>query len=418
MEKREEYRIIVAHPFQQHSFRTAAALKQKGLLYKYITTVYYKRGTLAFAVNSLLKKNDSERAKHRRSDLLEDSDVLVFSEFKSLILLLLQRIDKRDFLYDFWLKRTINSFNNKLFRYLKKEQIDAVVLYDTVSGKLAEKIKKSGIPTKIIIDMSAPDLSYMIDIIRKELPNVTMDTTNDQVSIERELKVYVENSSLEKTYSDYFFVASDFTKQSLIKKGICNERIFKCVYGIDQYTTPLEKVENNKRLRCVFVGRVCVAKGAYRLFDVINGLFEIADFHFYGGYSKESEYYHLFHDKVCFHGHIPHMQLIREICKADVLVFPSFADGFGLSVTEALSLGVVVICSSHAGVSELIQDGYNGFVYEPENEEKLSCLLRELATDTQKLVCMKKNAKESIVSNTWDKYYDEVNNAVNSIIGR
>ena len=39
-------KVILMHPGKQHSFRVASALKQSGLLYKYITTVYDKEDSI------------------------------------------------------------------------------------------------------------------------------------------------------------------------------------------------------------------------------------------------------------------------------------------------------------------------------------------------------------------------------------
>lgn len=39
-------KVLVAHPLKQHSFQTAMALKEAGMLEKYITTVYVKDGSL------------------------------------------------------------------------------------------------------------------------------------------------------------------------------------------------------------------------------------------------------------------------------------------------------------------------------------------------------------------------------------
>lgn len=36
-------KVIVAHPGQQHSYKTAVGLKEFNQLYKYITTVYMKK---------------------------------------------------------------------------------------------------------------------------------------------------------------------------------------------------------------------------------------------------------------------------------------------------------------------------------------------------------------------------------------
>ena len=43
---KKKYKVLIAHSAQQHSFRTAVALKENGYLFKYITTVYDKKGSL------------------------------------------------------------------------------------------------------------------------------------------------------------------------------------------------------------------------------------------------------------------------------------------------------------------------------------------------------------------------------------
>ena len=63
---------------------------------------------------------------------------------------------------------------------------------------------------------------------------------------------------------------------------------------------------------------------------------------------------------------------------ADVFVFPSLCDGFGLAALEAMASGLPVICSANSGVADLIQDGVNGFVVETGDAGELrdhSCLM-------------------------------------------
>jgi len=59
-----------------------------------------------------------------------------------------------------------------------------------------------------------------------------------------------------------------------------------------------------------------------------------------------------------------------EAC--DAVVFPSLEDTWGMVVLEALCLGRPVLCSKYAGSKEMIQDGENGFVFDPHNPEGLA----------------------------------------------
>jgi glycosyltransferase involved in cell wall biosynthesis len=59
---------------------------------------------------------------------------------------------------------------------------------------------------------------------------------------------------------------------------------------------------------------------------------------------------------------------IPEICIAsDIFVFPSYREGLPVSVMEAMSAGLPVICARIRGNTDLIQDGYGGFIHAPED---------------------------------------------------
>jgi len=59
-----------------------------------------------------------------------------------------------------------------------------------------------------------------------------------------------------------------------------------------------------------------------------------------------------------------------EAC--DAVVFPSLEDTWGMVVLEAMCLGRPVLCSKYAGSKEMIQDGENGFVFDPHQPEELA----------------------------------------------
>ena len=87
------------HPGKQHSFRVASALKQSGLLYKYITTVYDKEDSIMMKlVKKFVNKENQKRASNRKCEGLKDEDVVLFETFLSLLLLLATRLDKKNFL--------------------------------------------------------------------------------------------------------------------------------------------------------------------------------------------------------------------------------------------------------------------------------------------------------------------------------
>lgn len=55
----------------------------------------------------------------------------------------------------------------------------------------------------------------------------------------------------------------------------------------------------------------------------------------------------------------------------DVFVFPSYREGFGVSIMEAATMGVPAICSNISGCNEIIEDGYNGKLINPKSTSEL-----------------------------------------------
>ena len=70
---------------------------------------------------------------------------------------------------------------------------------------------------------------------------------------------------------------------------------------------------------------------------------------------------------------------------ADVFVFPTYDDIWGMVLTEAMAFGKPVICSTGAGAAEMVQEAENGFLYAPEAIEALAEKMRQFL-DTPELI--------------------------------
>jgi glycosyltransferase involved in cell wall biosynthesis len=57
---------------------------------------------------------------------------------------------------------------------------------------------------------------------------------------------------------------------------------------------------------------------------------------------------------------------------SDAVILPSLEDTWGMVVLEAMSMGKPVLCSIHAGAKEMIEDGVNGFVFDPNDLPELA----------------------------------------------
>ncbi|MGC1306804.1 MAG: glycosyltransferase family 4 protein [Phormidesmis sp.] len=62
--------------------------------------------------------------------------------------------------------------------------------------------------------------------------------------------------------------------------------------------------------------------------------------------------------------------------RADVFVFPTLEDIWGMVVSEAMAFGKPVLCSERAGAIEVMVEGDNGYIFDPYDTEQLSALMR------------------------------------------
>jgi glycosyltransferase involved in cell wall biosynthesis len=72
---------------------------------------------------------------------------------------------------------------------------------------------------------------------------------------------------------------------------------------------------------------------------------------------------------VVFTGHVPAAEKLDYYRLADMLVFPSTMEGFGLVVAEAMSCGLPVLISNRGSLPELIVPAAGGLVADPTDRE-------------------------------------------------
>lgn len=70
-------------------------------------------------------------------------------------------------------------------------------------------------------------------------------------------------------------------------------------------------------------------------------------------------------DAVVFTGYVPEAEKPDHYRLADLLLFPSAMEGFGLTVAEAMSSGLPVVVSNRGSLPELAVDGEGGFLVDP-----------------------------------------------------
>jgi glycosyltransferase involved in cell wall biosynthesis len=76
----------------------------------------------------------------------------------------------------------------------------------------------------------------------------------------------------------------------------------------------------------------------------------------------------------------PHSpELLRLYAEADVFVFPTRADCFGVVLAEAMAASLPIVTTRVAAIPEAVKDGESGFVIESDDADALRDRLERLA---------------------------------------
>ena len=139
-------------------------------------------------------------------------------------------------------------------------------------------------------------------------------------------------------------------------------------------------------LRIVYVGVLLPHKGAHVLIDALNGMSaDRVHTSFYGAEVAARRAYaeQLREDaaglSVHWGGVYERSALQTILAEHDVLVMPViWEETFSLVIREALQAGLPVIAARRGALPEIIEDGRNGLLFEPENAADLRRCLRRL----------------------------------------
>jgi glycosyltransferase involved in cell wall biosynthesis len=164
--------------------------------------------------------------------------------------------------------------------------------------------------------------------------------------------------------------------------------------------------------RVLFVGSVTPAKGIHYLAmaaRILRARNVKAEVRVVGGVSEELRGLPLF-EGLTFVGAVPRSEVWREFQKADVLVFPTLCDSFGLVQLEALASGVPVITTANCG--EAVNDGCEGFICPIRDPTALADRITEVISDRALRETMSLKAREKARAFGFEAYSASLANAI------
>jgi glycosyltransferase involved in cell wall biosynthesis len=311
-----------------------------------------------------------------------------------------------------------------LIRY--KNRYDIILVSSLKVLSIPAIIAKSILNKKCIIMVVSPDELGQDVFTDESLKKMGISRSSIFVKTIRTIR----NNLINRT--DAFMILSSELKQQLSLLKVEPEKIYTIPNGIDtikfspvsmEQKIKLRKklsIPENKIIFC-YAGRIARAKGIMNLIEVwneirkkFNGIYLV-----FAGSGEGSYDYckdellqfisdnHLIND-VMVTGYVE--QINEYMQAADIFVFPSDYEGFGLVILEGLACGLPAVLTKVGAAQEVVNNYENGIVIPPKNKDELYKGVEWVLQHKAEWDSLGKNARKSVEKYSMDieanKYYD------------
>jgi glycosyltransferase involved in cell wall biosynthesis len=118
-------------------------------------------------------------------------------------------------------------------------------------------------------------------------------------------------------------------------------------------------------------------------------------------------------ENVVFAGFHDSESLPRLYAAADIFVFPTLGDPFGMVVLEAMACGLPVIATTASGeIHDRVVDGLNGFIVPPADADALSDRMQVLAQDPERRRAMAEASRLRVEGQSPDHWAEAFESAI------
>jgi hypothetical protein len=251
---------------------------------------------------------------------------------------------------------------------------NALYVHPCVSTDAIREAKRRG----MLVVLEAISHPFNMQVQQAECTRLGLPQPEGWQFIDSNIEFFSEEAHL----VDIVLAASEYVKAGLISLGLAEERIAVVPYGLDTgfYSEPPAPVPR----RILYVGTVDPHKGIAYLAEAARMLraegldYEIRAVGPVGvpQLINQPEFAGL-----KYLGQVPRDEVKQEFTRADVFVFPTLTDGFGIVLLEALFAGLPIVCTPCCG--DVVEDGVNGRVVPSHDSAALAAALREIVENRE-----------------------------------
>lgn len=198
--------------------------------------------------------------------------------------------------------------------------------------------------------------------------------------------------------------------------------------GYKQYVQDRETIRREigvKGTTFIYVGRLWQGKGLTFLLEAFEKLQNLSDddvsLLLVGDGPQEAELRQICFKRdirnVIFSGFHQKPELPRYYVAADVFVFPTLGDPYGLVVDEAMASFLPIVSTSSAGeISDRVEEEVNGFIVPPEDSTILADRMLRFVNNPVLCERMGESSAKKIAGHTPEQFAEDLENIVYKLI--
>jgi glycosyltransferase involved in cell wall biosynthesis len=191
--------------------------------------------------------------------------------------------------------------------------------------------------------------------------------------------------------ADRVVVNSSWSKSALEEEGVPTSKIRVVPLAYEKSTDSAEYSREYpsgftrcRPLRVLFLGNISLQKGVRPLFDAIRLLRgQPVEFWFVGALQVSIPDDLRNDPQLHWFGAVPRSETVQFYRDADVFMFPTFSDGFGLTQLEAQASALPIIASRNCG--NVVEDGRSGFLLQEISGKEIANRLDYLVANPLEL---------------------------------
>ncbi|OLP15601.1 glycosyl transferase [Leptolyngbya sp. 'hensonii'] len=136
-----------------------------------------------------------------------------------------------------------------------------------------------------------------------------------------------------------------------------------------------------------------------------------------GPYRQELEK-HFADTPTHFVGYLTGKELGSAFASADAFVFPSRTETLGLVLLEAMAAGCPVVAARSGGIPDIVQDGVNGYLFDPADDEGAIAATQRLLSQQEERETLRQNARLEAERWGWAAATRQLRNYYGAVLAR